>query len=84
MKWHFLIKEKSEYISEQVAALAAIFVTQAQVGEQNLKKNKKSNLRVGEKASYNQFTYHLRPTLVSTFYVRVVLCPLLNQPWPTT
>jgi len=27
-------------ISEQVAALAAIFVTQAQVGEQNLKKNK--------------------------------------------
>ena len=40
VKWHFLIKEKSEYISEQIAALAAIFVTQAQVGEQNLKKNK--------------------------------------------
>ncbi len=31
VKWHFLIEEKSEYISEEVAALAAIFVTQAQL-----------------------------------------------------
>ena len=50
------MREKSEYISEQVAALAAIFVTQAQVGEQNLKKNKTKQFKRRRK-SFLQSVY---------------------------